>query len=187
MQSCAASATTTTMSLVILAIVYLHLATGAAEGRNFAYNSTRYSFTASRPDTRAAEIKLDAAARTRGYRDPHGVKVHASMKTVRWANSGRSRCRFGTGCETSSVCGSKCEPILLRVAIPCDSSGWCPSARKFLRCYPVLCLNSRSGISRSRVDSNEFAILRWKRPVPKYEREARRNRQSSTQSAIFRS
>lgn len=189
------------MPVVAVGVVYLALALGfgSVEARNFNfaynynYNSTRYSFTAPRED---ASYIADIAAKARGYRDPHGVKVHASMKTVRWINSGRTRCWFGRGCETSSVCGTKCEPILLRVTIPCNNnSNWCPGARKFLRCFPVLCINRNSKrgekkkniISRSTVDLDNFVILRWKRPAPKYEREARRNRQTSTQSAIFRS
>ncbi len=136
---------------------------------------------------------LDAVAR--GYKDPPGVVVHASLKQVpssAWRETRRTVCSLGV-CESSRRCGSKCEPILLRVAAKC-AEGWCPAARKFLRCYPRVCFERVLDGGRVRVangrppvtDLSVFAIVRWRRPAPYYERRARRNRQSATQSAIFR-
>lgn len=137
----------------------------------------------------------DLDAISRGYKDPPGVTVHASLKSVpksTWRSARRTVCSYGI-CESSRHCGSKCEPILLRVSTKC-SSGWCQGARKFLRCYPKVCFDRVLDGGRILIpngkppvtDLSVFAIVRWRRPPPYYETRARKNRQSSTQSAIFR-
>lgn len=146
----------------------------------------------------------DALARIRGYRDPEGVAVHERLRDVpreAWhtGRAGRVRCERRAGatvCDTARVCGAACERVLLRVSKPCGNS-WCPAARTYLRCFARLCFDRLvagrgralpwlSSSRRPEIDKAAFAILRWHRPPPRYERVARRNRQTASQSAIFR-
>lgn len=174
--------------------------------RNATSTNGGYSFT--RPRVRDS----DSAALARGYRDPDGVLVHESLREVpdsQWDSGllGRLQCWRSTKsggrrrCETAKLCGIICEPVLLRVSKPCTmptaaaaagKQRWCASARKYLRCFPKLCFDRvdahrrRISVRKPLVDRRAVAILRWRRPPPRYERDARRNRQSAPQSAIFR-
>lgn len=73
----------------------------------------------------------------------------------------------------------------------------CKKARKFNRCFARVCYRRRAAIGvdggvlgtprpMSYEDTDNVAIVRYRRPLPKHEVLARRNRQSSTQSAIFK-
>lgn len=76
-----------------------------------------------------------------------------------------------------------------------ESADWvhCKKARKYQRCYARVCFRRRSsevamGGRRpvSYEDPLSVSIVRYRRPPPKHEVEARKKRQSSTQSAIFK-
>lgn len=177
----------------------LALATGASAFTGASatvLNSTQarnaYSFT-----KHPTLVSSDAAAETRGYRDPAGVLVHSSLSAVPasvWASGAANRVRCSDGaCDVGRVCGAGCEPVLLRVSAKCGGGRWCPGARKFLRCFARLCYTrlgkQRPWLRRMRrphLDRSAFAILRYTRPVPAFERRARRMKQTASQSAIFR-
>lgn len=116
-------------------------------------------------------------------------------------------------CWAAYVCGHRCEPILLAINSFChmeqrncldapadagpegckDHTRWirCQKPRKYKRCFARVCfrrIGSDSGGPRpmSYEDPLSISIVRYQRPPPKHEVFARRNRQSSTQSAIFK-
>ncbi|CDF33727.1 unnamed protein product [Chondrus crispus] len=74
----------------------------------------------------------------------------------------------------------------------------CKKARKFNRCFARVCYRRTAALRHhqhqslaiprpvSYEDTENVAIVRYRRPLPKHEILARRNRQSSTQSAIFK-
>lgn len=144
---------------------------------------------------------------SRTYEDPAGVQVHENITDVSsesWLNtaSARERCYTHTMryCYRAHVCGTRCEPILLRVRVncaPCEGascSKHCFAARKYNRCFAKICfrrvlvssISTRRKAPSSFEAKDTFAIVRYRRPLPRYELHARRNRQTATQSAIFR-
>lgn len=105
----------------------------------------------------------------------------------------------GPSCWTGYICGHRCDPVLLAVHSFCrmndDLDGgvtWkrCQKARKFNRCFARVCFRRNAHATGPKPASYEdplsVAIVRYSRPPPKYELKARKNRQSSTQSAIFK-
>lgn len=138
-------------------------------------------------------------------RDPAGVVIYDSLDAVPTARllargTKQAKCfRRGGQSLLPYVCGHRCEQILLAVDGFCKRGGdcggvnecgeWrrCKKARKFHRCFARVCYRGgRGGAPGGYEDTSMVAIVRYRRPLPRHEVLARRNRQSSTQSAIFK-
>ncbi|CAN8074947.1 unnamed protein product [Agarophyton chilense] len=132
---------------------------------------------------------------------PHGVHIYDSLHHLptRLLSTHTNMAPRCAARHTSSpyrpyVCGSKCENVLLAMRAHCKAPhGWvpCAKARKFRRCLARVCYRATGARQRASppvgfYDRSSVAIVRYHRPLPLYERRARRNRQSSTQSAIFK-
>lgn len=136
--------------------------------------------------------------------DPEGVVIYESLDavpTARMLARGLTtvKCFPKRGCWRPYICGHRCEQILLAVngfcrrTSECREAGgcgkWkrCKKARKFNRCFARICYRGKgSGRPGGYEDSRMVAIVRYRKPLPSHEALAKKNRQSSAQSAIFK-
>lgn len=132
----------------------------------------------------AAQEKLCWRAYVCGHRcEQILLAVHSFCRKV----------RADDGTDITCSDGSQVGPCALDSGD--DNIRWarCKKARKYNRCFARICYRKTSSSEPSLIlppepyeDTENVSIVRYRKPMPKYELLAQRNKQSSTQSAIFK-
>jgi hypothetical protein len=88
-------------------------------------------------------------------------------------------------------------PLMISVGTQCAPTNDLFTALQYNRCYPKLCYKkvlvqepvrepSDVSLPASQIVRSHMSIVRYKRPLPAYEVEAQKKKQTSARSAIFR-
>lgn len=185
------STLTITMSCASLFVFFLLLRLAVSDRRN---HSNSYSELLQTPATPSPHQPPPPE------QPPFGIRIYEDLKELPTrllseAPPTAPRCQ-ATPQQVSPkppyICGTRCDTVLLAMHSHCRNANrnWvpCSKPRKFRRCFPRICYRKLSPLRAPApyFDHRSVAIVRYRRPLPLHERRARRNRQSSSLSAIFK-
>lgn len=189
--------------LLLLQLLRLPHELEATSRRNLTVGIALVAVRPRNPEARAAARPSARTGDPPPELPPAGVHIYDSLhqapaRLLSRHPSAQTRSSFkNSRCSYDAyICGRRCENVLLAMRAYCrsrkDGLTWvrCEKARTFRRCFAKVCYRGRASqrlkLPAGFYDDGSVIIVRYRRPPPLYERKARQNRQSSTQSVLFK-